>query len=129
MRKQPSLRTTQSASARERFLLFALRVVPATARLNRLSAPSNVMAFDEASPGRESKRRENERLRALSSGVSFGGIIDGLSGRFLRRIAHQLHALRLSGDPDPTGFHRRADGFGAGRRSARQLAGLHTLGS
>src|SRR4029453_3423102 len=129
MRKQTSLRTTQSASARERFLVFCAGVVSATARLNRLSAPSNVMAFDEASPGPESKRRENERLRARSSGMSFGGIIDGLSGRFLRRLAHQLHALRLSDYPDPTGFHRRTDGFGAGRRSTRQLAGLHTLGS
>src|SRR4030095_2529697 len=96
MRKQTSLRTTQSASARERFLLFCAGVVPATARLNRLSAPSNVMAFDEASPGPESKRRENERLRARSSGMSFGGIIDGLSGRFLRRLAHQPYTLPVS---------------------------------
>jgi hypothetical protein len=57
MRKQPSLRTTQSASARERFLLFCAGVVPAMANLNRLSAPSTVMAFDEASPEQESERK------------------------------------------------------------------------
>jgi hypothetical protein len=48
MRKQTSLRTTQSASARERFLLFALRIVPAMAIAKLIAAAKRLVESDEA---------------------------------------------------------------------------------
>jgi hypothetical protein len=48
MRKQTSLRTTQSASAQERFLLFALRIVPAMAIAKLIAAAKRLVESDEA---------------------------------------------------------------------------------
>jgi len=47
MRKQTSLRTAQSASARERFLPFALRVVPAMAKSELIAATKRWVGSDE----------------------------------------------------------------------------------
>jgi hypothetical protein len=47
MRKQTSLRTTQSASARERFLPFALRIVPAMAMARLIGATERLVGSDD----------------------------------------------------------------------------------